>query len=86
MLSHPQTVDVPLLLLANKQDHPESMSVQEIREHYEAWWRKGQEEVQEHDENGQGRARQERVASLNVMGISALEGYAYLHLIVTKGS
>ncbi|KAF8520390.1 P-loop containing nucleoside triphosphate hydrolase protein [Hysterangium stoloniferum] len=74
VLSAPQILDVPLLLLANKQDTPGSMSVQEIREHYEAWWQNRLEEAHDRGEDISKRPREERVASLEVMGISALEG------------
>ena len=75
MLSAPQILGVPLLLLANKQDSPEALSVEEIRNDYEDWYRHkidnarrtfGSEDESEH--------RRERIASLDVMGISALEG------------
>ncbi|KAF8518749.1 P-loop containing nucleoside triphosphate hydrolase protein [Gautieria morchelliformis] len=74
VLSAPQILDVPLLLLANKQDNPGSMSVQEIRENYEAWWQRRKEEAHDRGEDGSKTAQEERVASLEVMGISALEG------------
>lgn len=74
VLSAPQILDVPLLLLANKQDSPGSMSVQEIRENYEAWWQRRKEEAQDRGEASGGSPREERVASLEVLGISALEG------------
>ncbi|KIJ49689.1 hypothetical protein M422DRAFT_28054 [Sphaerobolus stellatus SS14] len=75
VLSHPQILDVPLLLLANKQDAQGSMSVQEIRENYEAWWQQKQEEARDGGQGTSGLPRQERVASMDVMGISALEGH-----------
>lgn len=69
VLSSPQILHVPLLLLANKQDAPDALTVEEIREHYEDWWqRRHQDGWDEGDE-------QERVASLDVMGVSAIEGY-----------
>ena len=74
MLSAPQILDVPLLLLANKQDSPGSMSVQEIRENYEAWWQRRKEEVHDRGEDVTKTFREERVASLEVIGISALQG------------
>jgi len=74
VLSAPQILDVPLLLLANKQDSPGSMSVQEIRENYEAWWQDRIEESRGHGNGDLGSPREERMASLEVMGISALEG------------
>ena len=75
MLSAPQILGVPLLLLANKQDSPESLSVEEIRHDYEDWYQHkldatrrtyGSENETEH--------RRDRIASMDVMGISALEG------------
>ena len=74
MLSAPQILDIPLLLLANKQDSPGSMSVQEIRQNYEAWWQKRKEENHDRGKDATKTSREERVASLEVMGISALEG------------
>ena len=76
MLSAPQILGVPLLLLANKQDSPRSLSVEEIRNDYEDWYQHkldssrrtyGAENELEH--------KRERIASLDVMGVSALEGY-----------
>lgn len=75
VLTSPEILGVPLLLLANKQDSPDSLSVEEIRNDYEDWYRHkldstrrtfGAENETEH--------RRERIASLDVMGISALEG------------
>ena len=78
VLSSPKILHVPLLLLANKQDAPSSLSVQEIRESYEQWYqgKKDSARRRAYDE-GSGMAmeqRQERFASLDVMGVSALEG------------
>lgn len=76
MLSAPQILGVPLLLLANKQDSPQSLSVEEIRNSYEDWYRNKQETSRrrygEEEENPDH--RRERIASLDVMGVSALEG------------
>ena len=79
VLSSPKILHVPLLLLANKQDSPDSLSVQEIRESYEQWYqgKKDSARRRAHDE-GSGSSleqHQERFASLDVMGVSALEGY-----------
>ncbi|KAF8588704.1 P-loop containing nucleoside triphosphate hydrolase protein [Ramaria rubella] len=74
VLSAPQILDVPLLLLANKQDSPESMSVQEIRENYEAWWQRRNEDANDRGGGPSAAPHEERVASLEVLGISALEG------------
>ncbi|KAI0028928.1 P-loop containing nucleoside triphosphate hydrolase protein [Vararia minispora EC-137] len=75
VLSAPQILGVPLLLLANKQDSPDSLSVEEIRQEYEEWYqrkiesaRRGAGDPTDHEH------RRERIASLDVMGISALEG------------
>lgn len=76
MLSAPQILGVPLLLLANKQDSPQSLSVEEIRNSYEDWYRNKQESSRRRygeDEDNSDR-RRERIASLDVMGISAIEG------------
>jgi ADP-ribosylation factor related protein 1 len=75
VLSAPQILGVPLLLVANKQDSADSLSVAEIRHDYEEWYqhkiecarrRQGSEMDNEQ--------RRERIASLDVMGLSALEG------------
>lgn len=62
---------VPLLLLANKQDLPDSLSVESIRENYEEWWQLRNSE--EADRAG-GRRVERRMASLDVMGVSGIEG------------
>ncbi|KAH9985781.1 hypothetical protein BJV74DRAFT_846175 [Russula compacta] len=75
VLSAPQILGVPLLLMANKQDNLNTLSVAEIRHDYEVWyqhkiesarWRQGSEM--------DNKQRRERIASLDVMGVSALEG------------
>ena len=85
MLASPQILSIPLLLLANKQDkpHPECLSVEEIRYEYEAWW---QNRLRLEAESGPlsplSPRRREfrpedgvlRSASLEVLGVSALEG------------
>jgi len=75
VLYAPQILDVPLLLLANKQDSPASLSVEEIRRDYEEWYQAKIEASRRSyaDESGMD-FRRERIASLDVMGISALEG------------
>jgi ADP-ribosylation factor related protein 1 len=71
---------VPLLLLANKQDSPQSLSVEEIRHDYEDWHQRKMESARRSarygESEGEGSAlqRKERIASLDVMGISAVEG------------
>ena len=98
VLNSPRLLNLPLLLLANKQDSPTSLSVQEIRESFDAWTRahpdrrraalesSNDEEVTEVDKKGKGKeieradgwdndgAVEERMASLDVLGVSALEG------------
>lgn len=77
VLTAPQILGVPLLLLANKQDSSNSLSVEEIRTDYEEWYRNKQESSRRrYGEDGENMShRQERIASLDVMGVSALEGY-----------
>jgi ADP-ribosylation factor related protein 1 len=75
VLSAPQILGVPLLLLANKQDSPQSLSVEEIRHDYEAWYQAKVESARRrHGEERDMNQRRDRIASLDVMGISALEG------------
>lgn len=72
VLTSPRLLHLPLLLLANKQDKASSLTVSEIREAFEAWLRaRPRDELAvepDHD-------RAERMASLDVMGASALEGW-----------
>jgi len=63
-----------LLLLANKQDSPQSLSVEEIRHDYEEWQQRKLESSRR-GTNIDAPSQRERIASLDVMGISALEGY-----------
>ncbi|KAI0786593.1 P-loop containing nucleoside triphosphate hydrolase protein [Abortiporus biennis] len=75
VLSSPQILGVPLLLLANKQDSPHALSVEEIRQDYEEWYRHKQDSARRrYGEEDDTEQRRERIASLDVMGISALEG------------
>ncbi|WVQ73714.1 hypothetical protein IAR50_003294 [Cryptococcus sp. DSM 104548] len=103
VLNSPRLLNLPLLLLANKQDSPTSLSVAEIREAFDAWQRSrshrdGEDEDQTlSKEKGKGKAiiqgdegsslervpetlpddggaKDERMASLDVLGASALEG------------
>ncbi|KIM75986.1 hypothetical protein PILCRDRAFT_661386 [Piloderma croceum F 1598] len=75
VLSAPQILGVPLLLLANKQDSPQSLSVEEIRHDYEEWHQAKVESARRrYGEEGEMDQRRERIASLDVMGISALQG------------
>ena len=97
VLNSPRLLNLPLLLLANKQDSPTSLSVAEIRESFDAWYRAGLGErrsdqegdkASRSDEQGKGEeqnrrqkwddggAKEERMASLDVMGVSALQGLA----------
>ncbi|KAF8070807.1 P-loop containing nucleoside triphosphate hydrolase protein [Lyophyllum atratum] len=78
VLSAPQILGVPLLLLANKQDSPLSLPVEEIRHDYEDWYQRKLESARRDTRYGEGEtertARKERIASLEVLGVSALEG------------
>jgi hypothetical protein len=75
VLSAPQILGVPLLLLANKQDRAESLSVAEIRHDYEEWYQHKIESARRRQGSEMDSAeRRERIASLDVMGLSALEG------------
>ncbi|KAF9653954.1 P-loop containing nucleoside triphosphate hydrolase protein [Thelephora ganbajun] len=77
VLSNPQILNVPLLLLANKQDSPQSLSVDEIRRDYEEWFQnkiENSRRTYEYDSSPDMHHRRERIASLDVMGVSALEG------------
>ncbi|KAI6109116.1 P-loop containing nucleoside triphosphate hydrolase protein [Pisolithus croceorrhizus] len=79
VLSAPQILNVPLLLLANKQDSPDSLSTTEIRHDYDAWDRHRRECARRRfgeDEDAELERRRQRIASLDVMGISALDGHA----------
>lgn len=71
VLSSPKILHLPLLLLANKQDAPNALSVEDIRENYEDWWQRRHQSGAWEQED-----QPERVASLDVMGVSALDGYA----------
>ena len=78
VLSNPQILNAPLLLLANKQDSPQSLSVDEIRRDYEEWFQnkiENSRRTYEYDSSSDMDHRRERIASLDVMGVSALEGY-----------
>ena len=75
VLSAPQILGVPLLLLANKQDRAESLSVAEIRHDYEEWYQHKIESARRRQGSEMDSAqRRERIASLDVMSLSALEG------------
>ncbi|ORX36482.1 P-loop containing nucleoside triphosphate hydrolase protein [Kockovaella imperatae] len=91
VLNSPRLLNLPLLLLANKQDAPTCLSVQEIRESFDAWHRARTDDDLDATEEGspsrdemsgtadpesqdKKRRAAERMASLDVMGVSALEG------------
>ncbi|KAK7005948.1 P-loop containing nucleoside triphosphate hydrolase protein [Favolaschia claudopus] len=75
VLSSPQILNIPLLLIANKQDSPQALSVEEIRQDYEDWHQRKMENARRNVRYGEGDSeRRERIASLDVMGISAIEG------------
>lgn len=64
-------------MLANKQDSPSSFSVEEIRESYEDWWQR--RNMENRSRNGGEILGEQRMASLDVMGVSALEGFVIMH-------
>jgi ADP-ribosylation factor related protein 1 len=68
----PQVAGVPLLLLANKQDAEGSLTVEQIRVNYEEWWARKQETLRSKGLKEDKENR--RMGSLDVMGISALQG------------
>ena len=75
VLSAPQILEVPLLLLANKQDREDSLSKEEIRHNYEVWYQHKIESARRRQGSElNNEQRRERIASLDVMGLSALEG------------
>ena len=77
VLSSPRILNVPLLLLANKQDTPTSMSETEIRQDYEVWDHHRRDSARRRyvEEEGEDEERKKsRIASLEVLGVSALEG------------
>ena len=81
VLSSPRILNVPLLLLANKQDTPMSMSAAEIRQDYEVWDHHRRDSARRRyaEEEGEEEERKKmRIASLEVLGVSALEGYVLL--------
>lgn len=85
VLSSPQILNVPLLLLANKQDSPESLSATEIRYDYEAWDQHRRDCARRRygeDEGTEVERRRRRIASLDVMGVSALSGCVDYSLLV----
>jgi len=75
VLSAPQILGVPLLLVANKQDSPQSLGGDEIRRDYEQWHQaKIESSRRSYAEESGTEFRRERIASLDVLGVSALEG------------
>ena len=68
-------------MLANKQDAPDSLSVEEIRESYEQWYQ-GKKDSMRRTYGDDTDQRHERFASLDVMGVSALEGSVFFILSV----
>ena len=87
VLSSPQILNVPLLLLANKQDSPESLSATEIRHDYEEWDQRRRESARRRfgeDEDVEMERRRQRIASLDVMGVSALDGCVYMNFVLGR--
>jgi ADP-ribosylation factor related protein 1 len=67
---------LPLLLVVNKQDQPSALSVAEVRESFEAFQRAALE-ADAAGEKVDGEMKAERVATLDVLGMSALTGYVW---------
>ncbi|KIJ58611.1 hypothetical protein HYDPIDRAFT_141424 [Hydnomerulius pinastri MD-312] len=89
VLSTPQILNVPLLLL-NKQDTPHSLSATEIRQDYEVWehhrresarWTYRSSTSAANDSEDEGEGRKRRIASLDVVGVSALEGQGVREIV-----
>ncbi|KAH7107983.1 P-loop containing nucleoside triphosphate hydrolase protein [Auriculariales sp. MPI-PUGE-AT-0066] len=83
VFSDPQVLSAPLLLLANKQDSPDSMTVEEVRETYDTWAAKRARMASDLQQDDgpmspmtpvQAEHKKQRFASLDVIGISAIEG------------
>ena len=85
VLTSPQILNVPLLLLANKQDAPGSLGIEAIRESYESWYQGKKESARRRYGEGED-GRLERFASLDVMAISALEGWVFNYGFESFGS
>lgn len=92
VLTSPRLLNLPLLLVANKQDSTNALSPAEIRESFDAWHRARMDLVNDDARDGQDGgndddeqhsatrfadfdgAKADRMASLDVLGISALTG------------
>jgi ADP-ribosylation factor related protein 1 len=97
VITSPRLLNLPLLLIANKQDTPTALAVNEVRESFEAFQRaslaaaagegpssagimkdgQGERQSMALDIGGEGRdelAKMERMATLDVLGMSALTG------------
>jgi ADP-ribosylation factor related protein 1 len=75
VLSAPQIAGSPLLLLANKQDVEHALTVEDVRYEYEAWWHNRVNDPRSlHSQRAGESGPIMRSASLDVMGISALQG------------
>ncbi|KAJ7761038.1 P-loop containing nucleoside triphosphate hydrolase protein [Mycena metata] len=75
--SAPQILNVPILLIANNQDSPHALSASEIRHDYEDWYQRKVESAESACRSvrlTEPARRTERIASLNALGISAVEG------------
>lgn len=95
VLTSPQTRNLPLLLLANKQDSPQSLSSTDIRESYERWSQARVHASRKAETEDPGDASgadvlggglkaepsnglEARGGSLEVLGVSALDGFVQL--------
>lgn len=75
VLSTPQIIGTPMLLLANKQDVENALTVEDVRYEYEAWWHNRMNDPRTpYSHRVSEGAPMMRSASLDVMGISALKG------------
>ncbi|KAI5455347.1 ADP-ribosylation factor protein 3 [Naganishia albida] len=81
VITSPRLLNLPLLLVVNKQDQPSALSVAEVRESFEAFQRaalEGDAASSAGEKDGAGGAegliKAERVATLDVLGMSALTG------------
>ncbi|KAL7410243.1 P-loop containing nucleoside triphosphate hydrolase protein [Mrakia frigida] len=78
VLSSPLTLNLPLLLCANKQDSPDALSATDIRESYESWAENRRVQLKmdkgRHSRKEEEAMMEGRGGSLEVLGVSGLEG------------
>jgi ADP-ribosylation factor related protein 1 len=85
VITSPRLLNLPLLLVVNKQDQPSALSVAEVRESFEAFQRAALEADAAAGEKEDGMIKAERVATLDVLGMSALTGYVPAFQLVILG-